>query len=101
MTEHRRGDDDSHIMIRLARCNNLAGNARSHAAENQPVAPRWSSASWKGGVTGFTGTFQISWAYSRMVRSEENQAMRATLRMEARVQAGATCQRASTLRCAS
>ena len=42
-----------------------------------------------------TGTFQISSAYSRMVRSEENHGIRATLRMLARVQAGTTCQRAS------
>src|SRR5689334_3825552 len=50
---------------------------------------------------GRTGTCQISSAYSRMVRSDENHAMRATLRMLARVQAGITCQRASMLRCAS
>src|ERR1700730_1720740 len=48
-----------------------------------------------------TGTFQISWAYSRMVRSDENHGMRATLRMLARVQAGTTCQRVSMPRWAS
>ena len=48
-----------------------------------------------------TGTFQISSAYSRMVRSDENHGIRATLRIEARVQAGTTCQRASMPRWAS
>src|ERR1700709_321294 len=52
-------------------------------------------------AAGFTGTFQISSAYSRMVRSEENHGIRATLRMLARVQAGTTCQRASMPRWAS
>jgi hypothetical protein len=59
----------------------------------QPVAPRWAPSVLC--CVGRTGTFQISSAYSRMVRSEENQAMRATLRIEARVQAGITCHRAS------
>ena len=54
-----------------------------------------------GGALPRTGTFQISWAYSRMVRSEENHGIRATLRMEARVHAGTTCQRASMPRWAS
>src|SRR6202158_4221712 len=48
-----------------------------------------------------TGTFQISSADSRMVRSEENHGIRATLRIEARVHAGTTCQRASMPRWAS
>src|ERR1700687_1157901 len=48
-----------------------------------------------GGALPRTGTFQISSAYSRMVRSEENHGIRATLRIEARVHAGTTCQRAS------
>src|SRR5215468_5855976 len=61
------------------------------------LAPRCGSAEGEGR----TGTCQMSSAYSRMVRSEENHAMRATLRMLARVQAGITCQRASTPRCAS
>ena len=75
------------------------GNGFPHARElprrpalragfQQPAAPR-------------TGTFQISSAYSRMVRSEENHGIRATLRIEARVQAGTTCQRASMPRWAS
>src|SRR4051794_28408123 len=48
-----------------------------------------------------TGTFQISSAYSRMVRSEENHGIRATFKMLARVQAGTTCQRASMPRWAA
>src|SRR4051794_16937961 len=48
-----------------------------------------------------TGTSQISWAYSAMVRSDENHAIRATLRMPARAHAEPACQRASMLRCAA
>ena len=62
-------------------------------------APRWASGC--SDVPGRTGTCQISSAYSRMVRSEENHGIRATLRIEARVQAGTTCQRASMPRWAS
>src|SRR5258708_11598880 len=68
----------------------------------QRVPPRCAPASCKarGRVPG-TGTFQISWAYSRMVRSVENHGIRATLRIEARVHPGITCQRASIPRWAS
>ena len=66
--------------------------------ENYPFASRCAPAS---GAATRTGTFQISSAYSRMVRSDENHGIRATLRIEARVQAGTTCQRASMPRCAS
>jgi hypothetical protein len=64
------------------------------------VAPRWAPASGTGAAAR-TGTCHISSAYSRMVRSEENQGIRATLRIEARVQAGTTCQRASMPRWAA
>src|SRR6476646_4468449 len=64
------------------------------------VAPRWAPASGTGAAAR-TGTFQISSAYSRMVRSEENHGIRATLRIAARVQAGTTCQRASMPRWAA
>src|SRR5882672_12624751 len=68
----------------------------------QRVPPRCAPAPCKArGKVPRTGTFQISWAYSRMVRSEENHGIRATLRIEARVQAGTTCQRASMPRCAA
>ena len=55
----------------------------------------------EGWVAGLVGTFQISSAYSRMVRSDENHAIRATLRMPARVQAEPARQRASMPRWAS
>src|SRR4051812_28010697 len=48
-----------------------------------------------------TGTFQMSRAYSPMARSEENQAMLATLRMLMRAQADADCRSWSTRRCAA
>ena len=47
-----------------------------------------------------TGTCQISRAYSRMVRSEENQPMRAVLRMLVRHQSAGDCHSGSTARCA-
>src|SRR5260370_20462942 len=68
----------------------------------QRVAPRWTPGCFSPcGEVPRTGTFQISSAYSRMVRSEENHGIRATLRIEARVHAGTTCQRASMPRWAS
>src|SRR5450756_723111 len=67
----------------------------------QRVAPRCAPGSSTPGNVPRTGTFQISSAYSRMVRSEENHGIRATLRMDARVHAGTTCQRASMPRWAS
>ena len=68
----------------------------------QLIAPRCAPGSCNAcGAVPRTGTFQISWAYSRMVRSDENHGIRATLRMLARVQAGITCQRASMPRWAS
>jgi hypothetical protein len=47
------------------------------------------------------GTFQISLAYSRIVRSEENQPTRATLWIAFAFQTGLFPQSASTLRCAA
>jgi len=55
----------------------------------------------EGCVAWRVGTSQMSSAYSRMVRSEENHAIRATLRMPARVQAEPARQRASMPRWAS
>src|SRR5207247_3450771 len=53
---------------------NDAGGNGVPLAGIQRVAPRCAPASCKaGGKVPRTGTFQISWAYSRMVRSEENQ----------------------------
>jgi hypothetical protein len=45
------------------------------------------------------GTFQISWAYSPTVRSEENHAIRAMLSMLARVQSNVDSHSLSTLLC--
>jgi hypothetical protein len=45
------------------------------------------------------GTFQMSWAYSPMVRSEENHAIRAMLSMLARVQSNVDSHSLSTLLC--
>ncbi|MDT4889282.1 hypothetical protein FQZ97_1259670 [compost metagenome] len=50
---------------------------------------------------GFTGACQISAAYSRMVRSEENQPMRAVLSTAERHHLELFCQRLSTCRWAS
>src|SRR5690606_3266362 len=44
------------------------------------------------------GTFQISFAYSRIVRSEENQPTRATLRIALEFQSGLLRQTSSTVR---
>jgi len=72
---------------------------RGERAPAHPIAPRCTPDG--SGKVPCTGTFQISWAYSRMVRSDENHGIRATLRIEARVHAGTTCQRVSMPRCAS
>jgi hypothetical protein len=48
-----------------------------------------------------SSAFQISPAYSRMVRSEENQPMRAVLRTAERHHSLESCQRSSTLACAA
>jgi len=55
--------------------------------EELVMAPdRKAGADRQGARGGRTGTFQMSSAYSRMVRSEENFPVRATLRMAIRVQ---------------
>src|SRR5271166_178308 len=52
------------------------------------------------GAGGVTGTFQISCAYSAIVRSEENQPICAVLRIAERHQEDLSRQRLKTLRCA-
>src|SRR5580692_837412 len=75
---------------------------KMRSSGRQRVAPRCAPCSCNAcGKVPRTGTFQISWAYSRMVRSDENHGIRATLRILARVHAGGTCQRASMPRWAS
>src|ERR1700750_2670799 len=71
-----------------ANFNDVRGNGFQARAPRTPLP-------WSALGLGRTGTFQISSAYSRMVRSEENHAMRATFITLARVHAGITCQRAS------
>src|SRR5262245_42482218 len=61
-----------------------------------PIYDVCSCSRWGGGSK---GTFQMSWAYSPMVRSEENQAIRAILSMLARVQSEVDSHSSSTLLC--
>jgi len=54
--------------------------AARRGAPAHPIAPLHSDGSGKVAVH---RPFQISWAYSRMVRSDENHGIRATFRIEA------------------
>src|SRR4029079_4130372 len=81
---------------RLTTTNTMMSEVSVSPAGNvQPPAPRWTPCSCRGTGDGRTGTWQMSYGYSRQVLPEENHAIRATLRMLARVHAGITCQRAS------
>jgi hypothetical protein len=55
---------------------------------------------WHGSLFGHGPAFQISFAYWRMVRSEENHPTRAVLRIVRRYQASSSTHKLSTWRCA-
>ena len=67
-------------------------------ARSLGIATRRCCVGYSAGETGVTGVFQISAAYSRIARSEENQAMCAVLRMLAAHQAAGSRHSASTRR---
>jgi hypothetical protein len=80
---------------------NLAQKKSKMSGETNPSP--WCSSQTPGLPNDFkisqpsNGTFQMSWAYSPIVRSEENQAIRAMLKMLARIQSNVDSHSLSTL----